>query len=55
MTGEELKKLRKEAGLTQTDLAIKLGTHKQVISTWENNRHKISNAYEVLILQILEK
>lgn len=55
MKGQELKNLRKEAKLTQTELANKLGTHKQVISSWENDRHKISNAYELLILQILKK
>jgi DNA-binding transcriptional regulator YiaG len=55
MTGIELKTLRKNAGLTQSELAEKIGTSKQVISTWENGRFKISNAYELLLRQVLVK
>lgn len=50
MTGQELKELRKKAGLTQTELANKIGTYKQVISNWENGRSNISKPYQKLIL-----
>jgi DNA-binding transcriptional regulator YiaG len=49
MTGQELKKLRKEKGLTQQDIANALKTSKQVVSTWESEKHKISSAYEILL------
>jgi transcriptional regulator with XRE-family HTH domain len=45
MTGEELKILREKAGLTQIELAEKIGTFHPVISGWENGKHKISRAY----------
>ena len=35
MIGERLKELRKKSGMTQTDLAKKLGVTKCTISTWE--------------------
>lgn len=37
MEGLRIKQLRKEAGLTQTELGRKLGVVKQTISSWENN------------------
>ena len=55
MNGKELKDLRKKAGLTQTELAEKIGTHKQVISRWENGKSSISNPYERLIRLELSK
>ena len=36
--GEKILKLRKERGLSQEDLAEKLGTTRQAISKWENNQ-----------------
>lgn len=33
--GERIKELRKKSGMTQTDLAKKLGVTKGTISTWE--------------------
>lgn len=45
MTGEELKTLREKMGLTQTELAEKIGTFHPVISGWETGKHKISKAY----------
>lgn len=38
-TGELLKELRKKYKLTQTDVALGIGTVKERISEWENNKH----------------
>lgn len=54
MTAEELKTLRTKAGLTQTELADKIGTHKQVISAWENGKSKISKPYVKLLQMALK-
>ena len=35
--GERIKQLRKEKGMTQTDLAQKLNVTKGTVSTWETN------------------
>lgn len=36
--GENIRKYRQLRGMTQTDLALKMSTTKQCISSWENNR-----------------
>lgn len=43
MTGINIKKLRNNMGLTQTELGNKLGVIKQTISNWENNISSPSN------------
>jgi transcriptional regulator with XRE-family HTH domain len=55
MNGEELKKRRLDAGLTQEELAEKLGTYKQKISNWENGVYKISRLYLIAIEKALSK
>lgn len=45
--GERLKSLRKEAGMTQTDLAMRLGITKSVVSYYE--RQERSPSPDVLI------
>ena len=35
--GERIKQLRKEKGMTQTDLAMTLNVTKGTVSTWETN------------------
>lgn len=55
--GEKIFKLRKEKGLSQEDLADKLGTTRQAISKWENNQGfpetekllQLSNIFEVSV------
>lgn len=51
MTGAELKALRKQLGLTQTQLADKIGARgKMTISEWENSeRPTISKPYLILL------
>lgn len=36
--GNTIRSLRKEAGLTQTDMALKLGTTQDSVSLWELNK-----------------
>ena len=49
MTGKELKTLRKQAGLTQTELGQEIGTSYPVLSNWENGKQKISNVYQKVL------
>ena len=37
LLGERIKQLRKENGMTQVELAQKLGVTKGTVSTWETN------------------
>ncbi len=52
MTGEKLKELRTQAGMTQQELAEKLGVSQDRITKWETGRHKISNAYLIILRQM---
>ncbi len=55
MLGDRIKKVRKEKGLTQEDVAIKIGVKRSVISKYENGMiepsisqlKKIANALEI--------
>lgn len=38
--GEKLKRARKAAGLSQADLAEKVGCHQKDISRWESGLHE---------------
>jgi len=49
-TGEKLKELRKKHNLTQKELAEKIDVAQTKISEWENEKHKISKAYQKLLL-----
>jgi putative transcriptional regulator len=42
MTGEELRQIREDAGLTQAALAYQLGVSLTTVSRWENGRAKLS-------------
>lgn len=41
MTSEELKQARKELGLTQRELAQRLGVSRNCITRWEIGMHRI--------------
>lgn len=59
--GENIKKARKTAGMSQTDLADQLGVKQKDVSRWENDVHmpnlemlvKICRALDVSSDQIL--
>ncbi len=59
--GENIKKYRKEKGLTQTELAIKSDLSKNAIYNYENNKrvpnidilNKIASALQIQINQLL--
>lgn len=40
MLGENIKRLRKDAGMTQADLASKLGVSTITVTMWETNKRK---------------
>lgn len=41
MTGDELKRRRVEAGLSQTQFAEELGASAQIVSAWEHGHRNI--------------
>lgn len=50
---ERLKKLRKDTGLTQVDVASKLGISQQAYASWERGMKKPTQENLVKIAQIL--
>ena len=54
MTGNELKLWRKRWGITQVDLARRLGTYQVTIARWETGARKIPFLLP-LALETLEK
>ena len=54
MTGQELKILREKAGLTQGELAAKIGTTYSRVSDWETGKRKISPAYQTLLKNVFK-
>ena len=59
--GERIKELRQKAGLTQAELAEKLGFQPQTVSNWENGKtfpdvmqiKKIEDLYGVSYVDII--
>lgn len=49
MTGKELKILRTAKQKTQEEVAKAIGVANTKISEWENEKHKISPAYQKLL------
>lgn len=42
MIGENIRKARKESGISQTELAERLHVHQKDVSLWENGKHSPS-------------
>ncbi|MBQ3402189.1 MAG: helix-turn-helix transcriptional regulator [Synergistaceae bacterium] len=53
--GVLIKELRKEKGLTQSDLAGQIGTEGNVISRWERGASTPSHYYMLKLSEALEK
>ena len=43
MAGQEIKKLRKRLGMTQQELADKIGVDRVTVARWETEQKKPSN------------
>lgn len=54
MTGNELKQLRVQAGLTQAELAERLGVSGSTVSRWEQNKIPIPSGIEAKLREILQ-
>lgn len=52
LTGDEIRFLRKYLGLSQEDLARKMGVQPESISRWENERANMSEPHERLLRSI---
>lgn len=53
MTSEEIKTIRTKLGLSQSQLANKLGCAKSTVVRWENSQRPISNPYAQLLKQLV--
>lgn len=53
VVGEHLAKLRKEAGVTQEELAARLGRPQPFISTYENGQRRVDLLEFLTILEAL--
>lgn len=53
MDAQEIRELRQRLGLTQIELAERLGTSQRVVTRWENGEHKPIRAF-VTIMRDLE-
>ena len=42
MTGTDVQRLRRKLGLTQAELAARLGVHKLTVSRWECDRTRVT-------------
>jgi len=55
MTGDELKRQRARAGLTQQALADRLGVARVTVARWEIGVRGISHVAELAIRYVLER
>lgn len=54
MTSEEIKTARLSLGLSQKDLAERIGTQQARVSDWENGKYPISKPFIILIQYLLD-
>ncbi len=55
MTGKEIRELREELGLTQPELADRLGVHQVTISRWETDNKHPSNLAKRQLAKLKEE
>jgi DNA-binding transcriptional regulator YiaG len=55
MTGQEIKDVRLKLGLSQSKFAEAIGTTKHRVSDWENNKHKATRPFLMLIEILKDK
>lgn len=55
MTGEELRSIREEHGLTQRAIGDLLGYHANYISRLETGKEKITQRFDKLVRYVLRK
>ena len=53
MNLKNLRKLREKAGLSQTELAAKLGVDARTINRWEDGKHRPHRVYLKMLNRIL--
>ena len=53
--GERIKQLRKEIGMTQTELAEKIGVTKGTVSTWETDSRKPTFGKLIKLCDLFDK
>ena len=53
--GERIQALRRHLGLTQRDMAARLGTRQQTISEWETGMYKPRGASATLLSVVAER
>ena len=49
MTGTEVRRLRRRLGLTQAQLAARLGVHKLTVSRWERGQVRVTEPMSRLL------
>jgi transcriptional regulator with XRE-family HTH domain len=52
-TAANIRKARHDAGLTQEQLAQRVGATRFMVNTWENGKHTPSRRYRPLVAQAL--
>ena len=53
--GERIRALRRHLGLTQREMADRLGTRQQTISEWEKGMYKPRGASSTLLFMVAER
>lgn len=55
LSAEELQRLRRRAGLTQTELAERLGTTKGTVNNWEQARCRVPRDKVARVIEIVRQ
>ena len=54
MTGEQIKAARRDAGLSRSELAKRVGVSPRTVEGWEQGRHHVGNAAAVGLRRVLK-